>query len=276
MTGLDGQAEEWRSALCETVVRDAVLPLCLSGGMDSTTLLAAAQEVGARPVCYSFSIGGAESRDLHAARRVARLAGAELRVVDIPRTEDQLLGDVRAVIGFLGRSRKTAVQCAHPVWRMAQAAGADGFPGLVLGTGGICEDNRAVQVAAGAGDWETVDRIRRANIGASGQRGTATWAMHEAVRAAGLRPVEPYAALPVRAVGLAVPFPEINSPRQKGIALRAFPGFYRRVGWRQNASLQIGSGLREWHDTLLASPANRRGSRAVVGVYNDVAREVLT
>ena len=68
----------------------------------------------------------------------------------------------------------------------------------------------------------------------------------------------------------------INYPFQKGIAVRAFPEFWGLRPWRRRRDpLQVGSGIRAWHDELLSSAAlNRRGSRLVVGVYNEMAREV--
>ena len=69
---------------------------------------------------------------------------------------------------------------------------------------------------------------------------------------------------------------DINFPRQKGIALRAFPSFFKEAKWRRNSPHQIDSGLRQLHDTLLSDTTlNTRQNKAVIAVYNNLKKEQL-
>ena len=92
---------------------------------------------------------------------------------------------------------------------------------------------------------------------------------------------EPYSDEPLLSHAIAMDYAELNRLgtkfKQKGIALRAFPEFWSRGWYRRNSSLQVNSGVREWHDTLLAdvelNPDGRH--RAVVGIYNQIRRRVV-
>jgi asparagine synthetase B (glutamine-hydrolysing) len=269
----DPIAERWRAALLQTVAETCVgLPVLLSGGMDSTTLVVANVVLGYRPTCYSFTVGEVEHSDLRAARRVTDDLGLPLVVVDIPRTEDQLVGDVRRLIADLGTTLKTAIQCAQPISHMARRLRADGYSRATIGTGCIVLDDRRVAIIA-HDEGEDAARVYRAAKHGDKDLDRGTGAMHRIARLRGIELVEPYTAEPVVSVGLAIDYAEMNRPRQKGIALRAFPEYFSVYPWwRRNRPLQVGSGLREWHDTLLASSWNLRGSRAVVAVYRDLAR----
>lgn len=273
---MDLIAAQWREALLTTVAPHVGTPLFLSGGMDSRTLLAAQVELGSKPDCYTFKIGENESKDLLAARNAARYVGSPLTEVKLSDNVDDLANDVREVIRIIGRSGKAAVQCSHPILHMSRVVKRDGHSKVMIGTGGVCEDNRKCQIAARAKDWEKVQLMRTTNIDSSTKNPkSATWAMLEVARLSGLESVEPYATEPLRSAGLSISYSEINSPKQKGIALRSFPEFYKQVSWRGNVALQIGSGLREFHDLLLESKYNTRQSLAVVAIYNDFAKVIL-
>jgi 7-cyano-7-deazaguanine synthase len=71
-----------------TAAQNAVV--LLSGGLDSTTVLAIAQAEGFRAHALAFQYGQRHSAELNAARRVAAAAGVPLRVVSI---------DLRAIGG---------------------------------------------------------------------------------------------------------------------------------------------------------------------------------
>ncbi len=274
----DPVAAGWREALVESV-RPAVAAravLCLSGGLDSVALLAAMRRLGARPRCYVFHLSGVRSADAVAAYRVARAFGLTIERVPIPRSDADLVRDVRRLVALVG-PRKTAVQCAHGMLYVGAAIGqlavGSASRTAVVGTGGIVEDNRKLHVLLMEGE-DVARRYREEKLVRwDRQVGSGTWAMHEILRAFGVGTFEPYAEEPVRSVGLAIDVREVNRPRAKALAVRAFPEI--EPFWRPRSSAQVGSGIREYHERLLELPEmNRRGLRAVVGVYNDVEREL--
>lgn len=269
---LDPDAAKWRDCLLEVLGPLQGFPLWLSGGTDSGTLLAGLLALGDRPDLFTFRVGAQDSQDVAVARRMAEDHDLSLEVVEIPRNERQLLQDVRTVMGILGISRKAAIQCSQPVLHMATATVRRGWGNAIIGTGGVIEDNRKSAVMLAAEGEEAVRALRRRNL--LDWQGSATGAMVRVGAACGLALHQPYATQPLADYGLSLDVRAINFPRQKGIALRAFPAFWAHPYWRKNSPLQVNSGVRDWHDTLLQSPVNRRGHKAVVGIYNDLLKEM--
>jgi asparagine synthetase B (glutamine-hydrolysing) len=207
---------------------------------------------------------------------MAAFARAELTVVEIPRTPERLEADVREVLRLLRTARKTSVQCAQPVMHLARRISEDGYSGAVVGTGAVVLDDRKLAVMLDRYGEEAARRYRREKL-EDRHRDCGTGRMHEMARLCGVTLEEPYSDEPLRSYALSLDVKELNRPRQKGIALRAFPEFYGRPDaprfWRKNVPLQVGSGIREWHDALLSSPLNRRGMKAVAAVYADLLKE---
>lgn len=272
---IDPTAEKWRESLLRVVAPDLGCPVLLSGGVDSSTILAATIALGDRPRCYTFTVGDSDSIDLRVSRLMCDAYDLELVVVRIPRDVDVLTADVESLIRELGTSRKTAVQCCHPIAYLADRISEDGFDRAFVGTGGVVEDNRKCAVILHREGEEAARAYRRSQL--LDTEGSATWHMHATARRRGVRLVEPYSTQPHADHALSLNVAEINRPKQKGIALRAFPEFWRGRPWyRKNQPLQCASRLREFHDVLLKTPLNRGGHRSVVGVYNAIARRVGT
>lgn len=272
----DEIAIAWRDALLRTVeakVPDGT-PVLLSGGLDSVTLVTAMVRLGQRPTCYSFRLGEIDSLDVIASRAVAFDFGLPLVVETIPRDPEVLVDDVLRVLRLLGpgRFKKAMVQCALPVMRLADRVVADGFDRAVVGTGAICLDDRTVAVMV-AQQGEEIARRYRADKMLDRYRECGTGMMHVAAANLGVRLVEPYSENPIRDLGLGLDYAELNRPRQKGIAIRAFPEIGRF--WRRNSPLQVGSGIREYHDeVLLPSEWNTGGWKVVAPIYRRMSREV--
>lgn len=270
---MDETAARWRAALLEVVRAWRNEPVLLSGGMDSVTLLRAAVELGGLPPCYTYRLDGEDGPDFEMAARVARDLGVPFREVVIPRTRRQLEADVREVIDLLRTARKTSVQCAQPIMHLARRVRADGFARAVVGTGAICLDDRTVMVVLGERGEGAAREYRRDKL-EDRYRDCGTGRMHEMALLCGVRLEEPYSDEPLRSVGLELDVAELNRPRQKGIALRAFPDL--EPYWRRNVSLQVAGGVRAWHEELLGPNRGRPGAGDVTVVYNRVLEEVTS
>lgn len=284
---LDEAAREWREALVETVrpYAEAKLPLLLSGGVDSGTLLAACLELGHHPKCYAYTLHWPSSPDhglsddFIAARRAARSAGCEFEGVRIPRTFERLEEDVREVIDLLRVSRKTSVQCAHPMLHLFRAISAGGAERIIAGTGGVVLDGRSVMVLLAEEGEEAVRELRREKLQDRSNPETATGQMHILGEKLGVTLEEPYSENPSLDVGLSIDLAEMNRGprgfRQKGIAVRAYPQYWMAPGRYQGATpLQVGGGVREWHEDLLDSPLNPGGAKRVIAIYNRILEEI--
>lgn len=104
----------------------------LTGGINSSTLVAIAREIIPTPVCYAADMGA--GGDLGYARRVARALGVELREVAIDYGEADLDRHRRATraTGYLIPLNGNFVGVSG----IAERAKRDGFDLLVEGTGG--------------------------------------------------------------------------------------------------------------------------------------------
>ena len=277
MIALDETAQKWRESFI-TVLEPypANTPLLLSGGTDSATILAALLSMGRRPACYSFQIGANEHEDVVVSRMMTAHFQLAHEVCVLPRDQEALVGDVRELSKLVKKPvRKTHIQCSQPIMYLAKALKRDGYDTAYIGTGGVVEDNRKGAVMLAEQGEEACRAYRRKNL--LEDEGSATEAMRNVSRAvAGVEIVSPYVQDPLASYGLSLDMAEINRPRQKGIALRAFHMFWLANAWyRKNSPLQVNSGLREWHETLLRSDYNQNAWKDVVGVYRDIESGVV-
>jgi len=272
------EAAAYREVILAAVSRtpeDAVL--FLSGGIDSATILAAALSLGRRPACVSFTLGPNPSPDAKVARLMTTETDVPLHLVVIDRSTKTLIRDTRRIIRIIGSSRKVAVQCCHGFVYLLEEATRLGASAGIIGMAAeeLFGTTRAIQILYNTEgeaaarrmrreeweDWEhpadaVIARMARDDFGVT---------LHDVYR-------DPTVAEYLLALDMDV----IHRKRaDKSLALEAFPEFWSRGAWhRPHADLQIVSGLREWHNTLLSSPINTRRVRAVVGVYNDILKEV--
>jgi asparagine synthetase B (glutamine-hydrolysing) len=283
---LDEQAARWREALLETV-RPAVaakLPLLLSAGLDSGSILAACLDLGHHPHCYSYVLnwsveeGGELSRDYVFSRRLSTRFHCSFTGIWIPRNLEQLESDVREVIGILRTARKTSVQCCQPMMHIARQLQKDGETRVLAGTGGIVLDGREVMVTRAEEGEEAARKLRAEKLRDRDNLDTATGQMHRMAKHFGVDLVEPYSEEPLEGVGLSIDLRDMNAGPKgmgaKGIAVRAFPDFWTQPGlYRRPSPLQVNGGVREWHEELLTSPLNPNGAERVVAVYNRILKE---
>ena len=134
-------AREEFAALFDDAVRirlrsDVPVGLTLSGGLDSTAVLAAASRHASSPLRCFTSVYGADSGksgrgELSWAERASRAVGAPL--TPVPATRADWLAVMNDVVWHMdGPGYSPAV---YPLWRLMQRARADGVPVLLEGQG---------------------------------------------------------------------------------------------------------------------------------------------
>lgn len=108
-------------------LREVRLGVALSGGVDSTSILAALLTIGVRPVIVSYTPSTHESTDFQMARQVASRGRMEFIPAEVDMDPDLLEQEMRLVIGH-GFKTKLEVECLVPmvtVGRIASKAGVD-------------------------------------------------------------------------------------------------------------------------------------------------------
>lgn len=269
---MDETAMRWKELFLEALAPHKTQPLLFSGGMDSLTLLAGLTELGQAPPLYTYTIKGNLSKDLLSSQDNAQRLGLKLTVVEVP--PENLLADVKELITLLPEVSKSAIQCGHPMKYLAQQIFHDGMRRALCGTVGIVEDNKKINLILAKTGEEGAREYRRKLFLKAGLGGTA--GMRMVAKQHGVELVEPYRNQNLIDYQLTLDMADLNFPRQKGIALRAFPSFFAEAKWRRNSPHQVNSGLRELHDTLLTDPTlNTRLNKAVIGVYNNLKKDQL-
>ena len=266
-------AERWRDAFIETVRPWSRSPLMLSGGIDSATILAALLAIDARPTCYTYRIDSRVSPDVASARRIT--AAYHLDLVELQVRSDQIERDAREAIRLLKVTGRVSVQCGIVCLKVMRQVRADGHHSVLNGVAGVVWDTRQIAVMVGArAPREEVDALRRKGLYQI-TPGGGTDVFYRAAAEAGLDLLDPYQVDPLASVGLSIPVPEVNWPRPKELAVRAFPEFYARGWYRRPSPMQVNSGLRELHDETILSSAvmNPGGAKMVAAVYRRWARE---
>lgn len=261
----------FRELLKQAVSRllgDAAPALLFSGGTDSSTVLWTLLDLGARPACYTFTLQGSASLDLPAARAITKYYGLTLNEVVIPRKLDVLKADVAKAVA-VGARKKVHVQCLQPLFHLLPAiAEHHVFTGLNADDWWGTAASDAIRHSK---DEALFRRVRQQRFADQTSSGFAFW--NAVTEQSGKQLCAPYRDPALVLWLLSQSWKQLNTPRQKWPALLDFMPEFTACGvWRRNVNLQCASGIREWHEELLADRSyNQRGRKSVAALYRDVA-----
>jgi asparagine synthetase B (glutamine-hydrolysing) len=241
-----------------------------SGGFESFSCLCLCLELGIKPHLYTFYLDGVESHDIVKARSDARVFGVPFTEVRIPNLYEKLKKDVFFLIHALGTTRKTVIQCVHPLlyalpkirekhviiglergrpWGLNQKGTTAGYKGLEA----FNEYRRfAIEEQKRNSIHYIVDMINRDHVC-----------------------IRPYDDDDVNDWFMSKTYKELNSPHAKQPILDEFSEEVEMCNVKlKHASYQVESKLREFHDKLLEDPILNpdKQYKSVVGVYNNMRR----
>lgn len=285
MPSLKDIAAGIRSDLLATVQRYGETPVCLSGGIDSASVLAAQLECGFRPSCFTFRLGDLVSRDLKVAREMTAAFGLELIEAAIPQSEDVLISDLRRLLpvaavylggayGVGSKVVKVPVQCLHAMSYVAEDLRAAGHTRAFTG---FCADGYygSGRAMAKLLRYEGRDAWQDYRIKYLVHPVNADLMVKHYFGLCGIDLIDAFDTDGLRNLLLPLGYTALNKPFPKAPSVYAFPDFWKRGAWvRGNESLQVVGGIREWHDTLLASAVNTGERRKIVGVYADMLKSI--
>ena len=263
---------EYRQLVVDAV-REAIgarrqVAVAFSAGTDSLCLLFACLDLGMRPVLYTYHVAGTESADLTLARRTAEHWDLPLVECPVPADDAVLQHDVLAILRD-GVRGKVHIQCVHghryvaarvrePV--VLNGSGADALYGTY----------RSIFLNGARDDKAVFDRLRLKHLCDPNDDAMADQA--RVYRAGGTQVRYPYRWTEVVKYLMGLTWPQINKPRFKAVAVRAFPEYFDELGcYRRRGSQQVVAGVNRMHDRLLRTPWNRKGRRRVQELYRDVA-----
>ena len=132
----DALDEALRKAVGRQMIADVKLGAFLSGGVDSSTIVAYAREVNPEIECFTIRTPGGrdagETDDLAYATRTASHLGVNLNVIDV--TANSLSADIDKMIWYL--DEPIADPASLNTFYIAEAARKQGIKVLLSGTGG--------------------------------------------------------------------------------------------------------------------------------------------
>lgn len=277
-TTREQNGRDFRNLLMASVARLNAqnVPLFLSGGVDSASVLFAQLELGGRPPCFTFKLEGPDSSDALVATKLAAHFGLYHEIVELPRDWHLALRDTIETLRAIGTAQKTHVQCTIPMAYVAQTIAWKGYErglmGMAIGDAWATSRHPQMLYHAEGEAASKIDRRRHVEDPA-----LSDYSIVRGVKIqTGLELVDATRDDGFLDFMLHRSMVELHTPKQKQIALDAFPEYWKRGRWyRTNSSMQLNSGLRDFYDTLLDSPViNASGHKSIVGLYNQLLREL--
>lgn len=247
--------------------------LALSGGTDSATVLFSMLDTGRKPKCYTFHMSGITSVDLLSARNLCKDFGLELVEISVPSTVDEMYEDIKKVLPHCEYVKKTIVQCMIP-WMYIYPAMSERK--IITGIGGddLYCTQRKLQVLYHNGGDSSVDQYRKCysddlKFSAANIARLASYY--------GKENVDFYNSKEIFSWMKQFSLGAINRPYMKYPSVIAYMDYYNLGNYYRDQtehSYQINSKLRDCHDMLLRSKYNKNGNKAIIGIYNQIAKEI--
>ncbi|MGG0667875.1 asparagine synthase-related protein [Lederbergia citrisecunda] len=246
--------------------------LLFSGGVDSLTCLFSLLEIGIKPSLYTFYLEGKPNNDLYYSEKVASIFNLKHNVIMIPYDIEQLENHVKYIVSSLPVDRKTNVQCVFPFLYLLPEIKEQYV------VTGLCADDlygstKGVAIK-GSKNKSVFDKIReksRNNPNASAYLPIKTLVEDDHNKTL----VAPYRDKNVFDYFMSKSWSELNKPKQKQVAIDVYSKYFNAHDiYRRNSSLQVESGIREYHNELINSQLNRNNRKRVDEIYKDLQKEL--
>lgn len=246
-----------RAGVRNRLISDRPVCFLLSGGLDSSLILALAAETTSEPVAYT-AVYDPASEDLKAARAVAAHFGVELVEVAVPQPTRQAVAEA---VFAIETPMKAQVEIALANLPLAKAIAADGFRVALSGEaadelfGGY---GNLIRAAAGTDDdgWRA---LRRAQVTKMGRGNFIR--VNKVFMAAGVEARLPFMHRPLVALALAAG--KAACPPGKGLLKQAAAGVLPPwVIARRKDTFQGGTGIAAAAARLLAGPVRYYNAEA--------------
>lgn len=244
--------------------------LFYSGGFESFTSLIACLDCNIVPTLYTFYVKGTKSYDIAKARYDAKYFGCKLVEVEIPNDEETLIADVKSIIKKTSCSRKTVVQCMHPIYYTLDKITEKNVM-IGLERGQIWGLNRRGSIA-GAKGFEAFNEYRR-EVLKDDETNSTHYICEEISKEHNL--IRLYDDDDVYDYFMSKDYNALNKPQPKQIILDGYADIIGKMDFvPKKANYQIEGGIRELHEILLKNKALNPNNRHknVVGIYNNILK----
>ena len=268
MSGVD-QPSRFRKLLNEIVAEDSgdekEVALLFSGGVDSTSLGFAAQDIGRKVICYTFQMGEMRSHDSAAAKKIAAAMGWEWNLVKVP--VDRIEEDAIKLATILKCKKKTQFECTLPFLYVIpkikekvvlSGVAADGHFGL---------SKRAMihfRYPRSSFDKFRFDYFANENPAGYVQQ-------KKLVEQHGKKHSAPYMDKRVFDYFIQFGWDRLNTPTQKMPVLVAYKEHFKKVGRRNHANLQLVANVDKICERMLSGKLNTKNRSRMMDLWRDIA-----
>ena len=266
--------ESLKTHLISTIknIKSNKIGVCLSGGIDSTTVLLASIHAKKQVKAYSFSLEGLPLNiDAELAEKNCNILNIPFECIIIPTDINETIKYLYYVIGKLDVKRKTNIECTWPMYYICKKIKQDGYY-AALGTqadGYFGLDRNAILSS----------RVKENVVNMNKYREEAQ--VYEERREIRLVKhfMENKCIAPYDIPEILLPmfkdysWQDLNIPKQKQVLHNMFKE-RSLLTINLHSSLQMGnSGVREHFAQLLQSKLNYNKHLSMVGVYNDIYKD---
>lgn len=266
----------FRDLLIENVhskITSEPVGLAMSGGIDSASIFFCLKELDVNFECYTFYQDGYESDDLISSREYCKEFGVKLIEIKLPSDIDSIYNDIRKIIPHCGsKILKTKIETLRPLKYIFESCETESlFNGLSADD--YQPNKRKVNIMLHEkGEQAVIDagkRISLDNLDDSMEILSKQMALHYRIKW-----VDAYADKKIEDFFFQFKLIDIIKPH-KNIVVKAFDDYFKRVGGhRKHSSYQINSKTNLFHDELLRSKYNTKCHKGIIGLYNEIAKEV--
>lgn len=242
-----------------------------SAGVDSNAVVLALRDAGKKVTVASFTLQGRESTDFLAAEENARRLGLPFLPVYLPTDPRVVDADLRRLIVRDGLRHKTTIECVWPFLYVTFAANRAGFDGIA--TGAAADGHYGLSKNAlihHRGTVEALDGFRRRYFASDHGPAWQAAFVDRLARTMSMTAIAPWADSRMIEAFMGWSWGEVNRPRQKEPARRAFPALDALV-INPHTNLQLGdSGIAALLGSVALGLAPGRWKNPV-GAYNAIA-----
>lgn len=257
--------------IATNVPKEEEIAILFSGGLDSLSILLSCLELGYKPSLYTFYLEGNISRDLEMSRKVAQHYGLQLTEVVIKHDLELMVCQVKSLIKEFNLVKKTQIQVMHPLSQVIPAIREQYvLTGLEADT--LYGNTRSMRKQIN--DAKTFYQVRLNAI--NDDKNASYIFIKSLIENMGKQFVAPYKeSKDIINYFLKLDVNEIRYGKQKRQTYEAFKTEIDELNlYRRSSNMQVNSGIREFHDELLASKYNTHGSKSVIGIYNQFIKEI--
>ena len=250
--------------------------LAMSGGIDSMSVFFTLIELNIDFECYTFFSKDYNSEDLISSIKYCEFFDIKLNIIELPSDVDSIYKDICDLIPFLGKKiKKTKVETLRPLKYLFEKSTHD----LILN--GLSGDDyqpngRRVNIELKKNEGLNCDQ-HVIDLGFRVSKGQVKDSMRilsvEMAKNYKIDFVDVYESKEIENFFLKFELKTLLKPH-KHLVTKTFENYFNKIGgFRNHSSYQVNSKIRDFHENLIKSKYNKRNSKNVIAIYNDIANE---